>query len=236
MENSDFLVSKIKEIVQRKMKGVGPSHDFSHVMRVYRLCMEIAKEYRGRVDAEVLKLAALLHDVAREREDRDKTGKICHATESAREAEKILKKFGYPEERIEKVKYCILAHRFRTNVKPKTLEAKILFDADKLDMLGAVGIARSFMTAGKYGQKIYPEIPLKEYVKENLTDGRLEGRIKDISKHSPVFEFETKIKHIPEKLYTERAKRMAEKRVKFMREFFKRLEGEIKGEDGVCSA
>ncbi len=205
------------------MKNVDPSHDFSHVLRVYRIALEIAREYEGYVDIEVLKLSALLHDIARGKEDMDRTGKICHAMEGAREAEKILKELGYPEEKIEKIKHCILAHRFKTGVKPETLEAKILFDADKLDVLGAIGIARMFMIAGKHNQKLEMVEDLEKYKKENMYC----GRIKDLSKHSPFIEFELKIKRIPERLYTKKAREIAKERIKFMEEFMKRLSEEL---------
>ena len=93
MENR---LQRIKEIVEKEMQDVGPSHDFSHVMRVYNLCLLIAK-YEENADLEVLKLAALLHDIARSKEDLDDTGKIDHAVLSAEMAEKILKDLDYPE-------------------------------------------------------------------------------------------------------------------------------------------
>ena len=221
-------LQKIKEIVKEKMRGISPSHDFSHVIRVYNLCLTIAKEEKN-VDLEVLKISALLHDIARRKEDLDKTGKIDHAKLSAKMAEKILKDLGYSKEKIEKIKHCIEAHRFKGRLKPKTIEAKILFDADKLDVCGAIGIARSACWVGENKAKIYSDIPLSKYIKENILGGKLPGRIIDSSKHALNIEYKIKLKNIQKRLFTKKAKEIAKERAEFMRQFFERLEKEIKG-------
>ena len=221
-------LQKIKEIVKEKMRGISPSHDFSHVIRVYNLCLTIAKEEKN-VDLEVLKISALLHDIARRKEDLDKTGKIDHAKLSAKMAEKILKDLGYSKEKIEKIKHCIEAHRFKRRLKPKTIEAKILFDADKLDVCGAIGIARSACWVGENKAKIYSDIPLSKYIKENILGGKLPGRIIDSSKHALNIEYKIKLKNIQKRLFTKKAKEIAKERAEFMRQFFERLEKEIKG-------
>jgi uncharacterized protein len=218
---------KIKEIVEKELSC--SAHDMEHVMRVYNLCLHLAKD-EPDIDLDILKTAALLHDIARVREDRDNSGNIDHAILGAEMAEKILRDFGYPEERIEHVKHCITAHRFRSGNEPKTREAKILFDADKLDAIGSIGVARSFMIAEQRGEKFYSDAPVDEYVKENLVGGRPDGRIKEISKHAPNLEFETKFKHIPDKLYTQKAREIAKQRIEFMKQFFERLKREINGE------
>jgi uncharacterized protein len=110
------------------------------------------------------------------------------------------------------------------------MEAKILFDADKLDMMGAVGVARSFMVAGQYGQRIYSESSMDEYLRENIVSGMPGGRIKDISRHTPNIEYEIKLRHVPTKIQTERAKELIRERSAFMDEFFERLRKEIIGE------
>lgn len=100
-------------------------------------------------------------------------------------------------------------------------------DADKLDVIGAIGIARSFILAGEYGQKIYSDTPIEKYIKENLIGGKSNGRIKDPSKHAPNIEFETKFKRIPNKLYIRKAKEIAKQRLEYMKQFFERLRKEI---------
>lgn len=215
---------KIKEIVEKELKEASPAHDINHVMRVHNLCLHLAK-YEYDVDLDVLKTAALLHDIARVRESQE----VDHAVLSSKMSEKILRELTYPEERIKLIKHCIIAHRFRSRSKPKTKEARILSDADKLDVIGATGIARSFILAGEYGQKIYSNTPIDEYIKENLVGGKSNGRVKDPSKHAPNIEFETKFKHIPNNLYTQKAKEIAKQRLEYMKQFFEKLRKEIGG-------
>lgn len=198
-------------------------------MRVYNICLYLAK-YELEVDLDVLKTAALLHDIARVKEFRDKTGNVNHAAVGAEMSDKILTALGYSEEKIAHVKHCIVAHRFRGKVKPQTKEAKILFDADKLDVLGAIGVARSFMMAGQYRQKTYSDISIKEYLRNNVIGEKAEGIIRDISKHTPNLEFELKFKHVPERLYTQKAREIAKERLRFMENFFEKLKMEIEGE------
>jgi len=219
-------------IVEKEMEGASPAHDINHVMRVYNLCLKLAR-YEPDVDLDILKTAALLHDIARTKED--KKGQIPaldvdHAILGAEMSEKILRQLGYPEEKIKHVKHCIVAHRFRSGIEPETKEAKILSDADKLDVLGATGIARSFTIGGECGQKIHADTPINEYIKENLVGGKPNGRIKDPTKHASNLEFETKFKHIPDKLYTQKAREIGRQRLEYMRKFFERLKREIDGQ------
>lgn len=219
---------KIKKIAERELKGCDAGHDINHALRVYDLCLKFAKKEK-KVDLEVLKIATLLHDIGGLKELKDKTGRICHAQESAKMARRILKNLKYPQEKINKAIHCILAHRHRTGIKPETEEAKILFDADKLDALGALGVARAYIWIGKNNAKIYSDIPLERYIKENIVGGKLNGRIKDKSKHNPFYEFELKLKRLPQKLYTQKAKQMARERLAYMKLFFGRLKKEVAG-------
>jgi uncharacterized protein len=218
---------KIKEIMKKELSS--SHHDIEHIERVYNLCLHLAK-YESNVDLEILKTAALLHDIARFKEFQDKTGKIEHAALGAEMAEEVLKTLGYSREKIERIKHCIIVHRYRRNRKPKTAEAMILFDADKLDALGAVGVARAFMMAGHYNQKIYSNVSIEEYLRDNVLGGKPEGGLRDVSKHTPNIEYELKLKHIPERLYTPKAKAISKERLQFMENFFERLKMEISGE------
>ena len=212
---------KIIEIVEQKLTC--SAHNLDHVFRVYNLCLLLAK-YEKDVDLEILIPSALLHDIARVEESQDKTGEIDHAVLGSVIAEDILRKLEYEEEKIEKIKHCIIAHRFRTGNEPNTIEAKILFDSDKLDVIGASGIARTFMLAGQFGQRLIANESLDEYLKCNTVEN---GRLKDVSKHTPFIEYEVKFKKIPDKLYTEKAKEIGKERLKFMDEYFNRLKLEI---------
>ncbi|WP_238919168.1 HD domain-containing protein [Clostridium sp. YIM B02555] len=214
---------KIIEIVEQKLTC--SAHNLDHVFRVYNLCLLLAK-YEKDVDLEILIPSALLHDIARVEESQDKTGKIDHAVLGSIMAEEILKKLEYEEEKIEKIKHCIVAHRFRTGNEPNSIEAKILFDADKLDVIGASGIARTFMLAGQFGQRLIDNDSLNEYMNSNTVEN---GRLKDVSKHTPFIEYEVKFKKIPNKLYIEKAKEIGKERLKFMDEYFNRLKSEIDG-------
>lgn len=219
--NTEIKHKKIIEIVQDKLTC--SAHNLDHVFRVYNLCLLIAKYEKG-VDLEILIPSVLLHDIARVEESLDKTGKIDHAVLGSVLAEDILRNLDYEEEQIEKIKHCIIAHRFRTGNEPRSIEAKILFDSDKLDIIGATGIARSFMLAGQFGQRLTANQELNEYVKSNTVEN---GRIKDVSKHTPFIEYELKFKKIPDKLYTKKAKEIGQERLKFMVEYFNRLISEI---------
>ena len=214
---------KIIEIVKDKLTC--SAHNLDHVFRVYNLCLLISKGEKN-VDLEVLIPAALLHDIARVEESEDKTGKIDHAVLGSEIAEGILRNLGYEEEKIEKIKHCIIAHRFRNGNEPNTIEAKILFDSDKLDVIGASGIARTFMLAGQFGQRLTIGEPLDNYLNSNTVEN---GRIKDVSKHTPFIEYEVKFKKIPDKLYTKKAKEIGKGRLEFMKEYFNRLKLEIEG-------
>jgi uncharacterized protein len=218
---------KIEEAVARELSC--SAHVMEHVMRVYNLCLRLAK-YELNVDLDVLKTAALLHDIARVKEFNDKTGSIDHSALGAEMADKILRTLGHSEEKIAHVKHCIAAHRFRSKVEPQTKEMKILFDADKLDVLGAIGVARSFMIAGQYGQKIYSDLSIKKYLKGNVTGEKTDGRFRDVSKHAPNLEFKLILRHMPKRLYTQKAREIAKERVQFMENFFERLKMEIEEE------
>ncbi len=224
LDNLDNRYQALQEIVKKELSYA--AHDLDHILRVYNLCMLLAEEERD-VDLEVLIPAALLHDIARRDEDEDITGEIDHAVLGAEMAGRILHDLDYDPEIIVRIKDCIKAHRFRSGFTPDTIEAKILFDADKLDVLGAVGIARSFMLAGEHGEKMHNDIPLDEYLEENVGPN---GRIKDASKHTANLEFELKLKKIPERLFTDKAKQIAAHRIQYMETFFKILVGEVNGQ------
>ena len=218
---------KIREIVEGELSCL--AHDMDHVLRVYDTCLRLAEEEPG-VDLDVLKAAALLHDIARVEEYQDTSGKVDHAVLGAEKAARVLEDLGYPEEKIERIRHCIVSHRFRGADAPETREAEILFDADKLDMVGAVGVARSFVIAGQYGQSIYSRASVDEYVRENIVGGVSGGRIKDISRHTPNMEYDLKLRHVPTRIHTERARELVMERSAFMELFFERLREEIDGE------
>jgi uncharacterized protein len=215
---------EIKKMVEKELSC--SAHDIDHITRVYNLSLRLAKG--ENVDLDVLKASALLHDIARIKEDNDSTGKTDHAILGSKMAMPILSKLGFSDEKIKHIQNCIISHRYKTGNEPKTKEAQILFDADKLDALGAIGIARSFVWIGRNNAKIYTDENIEEYIKKNL-DGKINGRIQDKTKHSPQIEFETKIKFLITKLHTKKAKEYAKQRMRFYKSFLNRLEKEVRG-------
>lgn len=212
-------MDKLIEIVKKELSS--SSHDFDHTLRVLNLSLKIAEHY-PEVNLGILKASCILHDIARVKEDKDPKKEIDHAELGALMSGEILRNFGYDEEFINGVAHAIRAHRFRGNVTPQTIEAKILSDADKLDAIGAIGIGRAFMIAGEYGERLYIDVD-EEMHKEAK-------RINNFKDHSPNIEYLVKLRHIKERLYTDYAKKIAEGRLKFMEEFFERLKKEVKGE------
>lgn len=188
-------------------------HDKSHVERVYHLAVRMATEENA--DLDVVRAAVLLHDIARAMEDE---GRIeDHATEGAKMARNILEEVNFPKEKIDKVIHCIETHRFRKAVVPESLEAKILQDADRLDIIGAIGLARVFTRGGWSNLPMYdPSIPPKEEY-----DG------KSLTAVNHIYE---KILKVKDTFNTETAKVIAKERHKFVLQFLERFLKEWKGE------
>lgn len=218
---SEKIFQKIQKEVQKELSC--SAHNMDHILRVYNLSMHLSEN--ENVDIEVIKASALLHDIAKAREHADTTGKIDHAILSAKMSYPILKKLNFSSSKINHIQNCIVSHRYRSGGKPKTTEAKILFDADKLDLTGAIGVVRCFALAGKFGQQLC-NFDNHDYA--NIS-GKIDGKIKDKSKHTPQIEFETKIKLLMDKLYTEKARKICKERIEFFEKFLKRLEQESKG-------
>lgn len=184
------------------------AHRFDHVLRVTALAIKIAQAEGA--DVEIVRTAALLHDVGLE------NGRAEHEQVAAERAYHILA--GQPPEKIEAVAQAIRSHRFRAGPSPQTLEAKCLFDADKLDAIGAVGVARVFAYGGAAGQRLWAPV-LEGY------DERESG-----DEHTPVHEFVVKLAKIKDRLTTQTGRRIGQARHEFMAAFFARLEAEVKGE------
>ncbi len=128
------------------------SHDRDHVYRVLYNAVDIAS-FESGVDTDILVCACLLHDIGRPEQFADPT--LCHAAVGAEKAELFLRERGYFPEFADRVASAIRTHRFRRAAPPESIEAKILFDADKLDACGAMGIARTFLYKGGVGDPIY---------------------------------------------------------------------------------
>ncbi len=182
-----------------------PVHGFSHILRVYRLCERIGRQENA--DLTIVRAAALLHDVEGDVDVREE-----HHLAAARFAEKTLIKEGWTEEAIKAVVHCVRAHRFRDDSeKPQTLEAQVLFDADKIDAIGAVGVARAVAYAVRAGMDVYAP-PSDLY----LSSGKYEPGESQTVAHEYLF----KLRHIKERLFTPSGRSLAAERHDLMVRFF----------------
>jgi uncharacterized protein len=213
------LTKRLRQIADPYHDDTGGCHGPDHTERVHKTALYIGRLMGARLD--ILSAAALLHDIGRKYETR-KQGKICHAEKGAELARDILTKLDFAPSLIDEIAHCIEAHRYRGKTAPRTLEAKILYDADKLDSIGAVGIGRAFLFAGQTGARLHNDsdvdiLACKPYTKEDTA----------------YREFKFKMSKIKDRMLTPEGKRLAKERHGFMELFFERLEREVKGAEGV---
>ncbi|MBN1267587.1 MAG: HD domain-containing protein [Anaerolineales bacterium] len=194
-----------------------PVHGFDHVLRVLRLAEKIGAAMGA--DMEILHAAALLHDAvgANPADESGQGERKSHEENSADFAHTILTNAGWPEERIRHVQACIRAHRYRTGHPPQSLEAKILFDADKLDVNGAFGAARTLGYAIQAGQPFYAR-PSTLFLET--------GETEPDEPHSAYHEYLFKLRRVRERLHTPIAKKLAERRHEVLTIFFEQLAAE----------
>lgn len=194
------------------------AHDFDHVLRVTRMAIHIA-EAEG-ADRTVVRLAALLHDVpvpATVNDNDHAVQRLSHHMAAANYARHLLSKRGLGTFEVEKIVHCIEAHRFRDqSVQPQTLEAQCLYDADKLDAFGAIGIARVFAFAGAHDHRLW------------TTKWReIQDAPTVAADYTPVHEFVFKLQRLQATLFTATARAIGKERHDFMRLFFDRLDLEM---------
>ena len=196
-------------------QGYDAVHGFEHIERVYRLCQKIGP-HEG-ADMEIMLAAALLHDASGSHPEEG--NRKDHHLRSAEFAEAILLEEDWEPDRILAVQHCIRAHRFRKDESPQTIEAKVLFDADKLDVIGAIGVTRALAYAFQVQQPVFAN-PSKEFMES--------GNKEAGEPHSAYHEYVFKLKKISEILITETAKKIAEHRQIYLNGFFEELADEIK--------
>lgn len=207
------------EQAQSWYPAADPVHGFDHVLRVYRLAEAIAAAEGA--DLQIVRAAALLHDAsgsASQEDSGENPNRAAHQQHSAAFAAQVLQAEGWPDMSIAAVQHCILAHRFRDNTQPETLEARVLFDADKLDAIGAVGVARAVAYAARAGIPAY--WPASAQFMQ--TGQKIPGEL-----HSAYHEYLFKLRKIEERLYTPSGRAMARERHRFMADFFTRLAVEM---------
>ncbi|MFZ7125969.1 MAG: HD domain-containing protein [Desulfobacterales bacterium] len=208
------LMDRIREMARRCFDDTPGSHDWDHTLRVYCLCERIGPEENAEMT--ILRAAAYLHDIGRTHQDRSQ-GEVCHAVKGAEMAAAILNQLGLSPGQTENILHCIRSHRFRGNGSPRTIEARVLFDADKLDSIGAVGIARAYQFAGEVGAILHNP--------DNCIDDTRPYTRDDTGYR----EYRVKLCRIKDRMLTRTGRRLAEDRHGFMAAFFDRLLEEVAG-------
>ena len=198
---------------------VDPVHGFDHIERVYHMAEKLA--VLEGANLEIVHVAALLHDSRGS--DPNSGERLSHHEASALFAEQVLRGEGWTDEQIRAVQHCIRAHRYRGEKEnePQTIEAKVLFDADKLDVLGAIGVARTIGYAVQAGQPIYAE-PSKQFIENGLKQPN--------EPHSSYHEYLFKLRKVKQRLFTASAIQIAEARDAFLTKFYEQLGAEIRAE------
>ena len=211
--NEEKELSAVYAFAAEKLGGMGGCHDLDHTRRVLANAEKLLSEI-PEADSFCVKMAVWLHDTARPEED-DANGKCCHARLGAEIAGNYLEQRNIPEYLRHKIVQAVLRHRYRGNIYPETIEEKIVFDADKLDSLGAVGIGRAFLFAGKCGARLH-----------NTASEALNSPAYSIE-DTAYREYLVKLRKLPEVMQTAPARRIAAERTKVMQEFFAALDKEI---------
>ena len=190
------------------------AHDRHHVYRVLNAAVDIAGHVAVN-DMDVLLAACLLHDVGREAQAADL--ELCHARIGGEMAYDFLISLGWPQEKALHAKACVASHRYRGGEAPQSIEAQILFDADKLEASGAIGIARTLIYGGQVGEPLY--------VLDEAGNIALDGGGAEIT--SFFQEYHYKLKKVYDSFFTERAKQIAMGRQKAAADFCESLFAEV---------
>lgn len=213
-EDEGIFSQSLLEEVERIYDGADPAHDFSHILRVYCNAKKIGQAEGA--DMQVLLLAALLHDALEG--SKNPCRSLIDLDKKSRRWETVngfLDRIGLSEEKKEQVLYAVAVHRFSLGIKPETLEAKILQDADRLDALGAVGIARTFMTGGTLNRAFY--CPKDPFCKAREPDDRKWN----------LDHFYRKLLRLGSEMHTRTGKEMAGRRAEVLHRYLLDLEEEI---------
>jgi uncharacterized protein len=195
-----------------------PVHGLDHVLRVYQMAEKLA--LAEGADVEIVRAAALLLDVEGSA-PHDEHNRANHHEASASFARAVLEAEGWSEVNIVAVEHCIRAHRYRTTETPQTLEARVLFDADKLDVLGAFGAARTIAYAAQANQPIFAQ-PSDQF----LSTGEKESG----EPHSSYHEYLFKLRKVKDRLFTHAARQIAQARHDYLVSFYEQLLAEAKGQ------
>jgi uncharacterized protein len=209
---SSMLEEVFTEVQARFIDFTDLAHGWEHVYRVYHLALRIAEQEHA--DSFIVGMAALLHDLGRTTRDPSRS----HAERSALLATELLARFDLPYDTEQAILHAILAHTYRRGITPQTLEARVLYDADRLDSLGASGLMRWAM-------------PMKnrrwsEWKSYHPDDPFAARRAPD-EQHYLLDRFFTKLLTLPEVMTTATGRAMAERRLAFLRLFLQELQQEL---------
>ncbi len=197
------------------------AHDYDHLVRVMALADRIQASEGG--DPPTIWAAVALHDIGQERERRHGGD---HALIGAELAAELLRDTPFPQHSIPAVQQAIREHRMTGGAIPQTLEGRILYDADKIDCLGAIGIGRLYCITGRYNQKVYSPVPAD--IVEPI-DPLIIRSLRRRPDYSPSIEFQLLFMDLPERMTTPTGRELAQERYAFMEEFFTRLQKEVDG-------
>ncbi|PEN12249.1 hydrolase [Longibacter salinarum] len=199
--------------LDEQMNDADAAHDRAHIRRVVTAARALAE--REGADLDVVEPAAWLHDcvaMAKDDPERDQASR-----RAAEVAVRFLKRIGYPEETHEAIHHAIEAHSYSAGIVPETTEARVVQDADRLDAIGAIGIARCFMVGGALESELY-----------NVDDPFCEDRKPDDHTYT-IDHFYEKLLGLPETMQTQAGRKEAERRADVMRDYLNDLRREITG-------
>src|SRR5713226_9390994 len=208
-----WLLELVREAMEREECG-DASHDYDHLVRVMALADTIQTGEGG--DLPTIWAAVAFHDIGQERERRHGGD---HALIGAEMAADQLSRTEFPQKTIPAIQQAIREHRMTGGKIPTTLEGRILYDADKIDCLGAIGIGRLFCITGRYNQKIYSPVPA------GITEPIDPVMIRSLRRrpdYSPSIEFQLLFTNLPERMTTNTGRELARERFAYMQEFFTR--------------
>jgi uncharacterized protein len=202
---------RFEEFLRGRAEEADAAHDQGHVRRVVENARRIAAAEGARL--EVVLPAAWLHDCVSVPKGSPLRGRASSLADQT--AGVFLRGAGYPEEAIPEVEHAIEAHSFTAGIEPRTLEARVVQDADRLDALGAIGIARCLMLGGESGKPLFnPEEPIPERRATDDSSWVLDH-------------FFAKLLRLEDLMTTETGRRLARERTAFVRVFLDRLAREI---------
>ncbi len=210
------LVERVTRQAEALFAAAQGSHDWEHTLRVRRLAERIARVEGA--DMAVVAISACLHDIGRINEERLANNGTCHAERGAEMARPLVAELPLAASRRENIVHCIRCHRYRGEAVPTTREAKVLFDADKLDAIGAIGVARAYLFAGELGAKLHnPDLDPAAAASYSEED-------------TGYREYAVKLVKIKARMLTDEGRRLATGRHAFMVAFFNRFLQEYSGE------